>query len=139
MRPWTPLLVGAALGGATCALLTFVPRPQGIALLSLILVAAGWVYVGSALSDGRLRFVVLEVGLAVVFLALAFVGLWYSPWALVVGFVGHGVWDWFHEHPENDRQAGAPVRALWYPPACVGYDWLVALFIVDWYLLGGAF
>jgi len=132
MRPWLPMLAGAALAAAKCALLTFIPRPQALAVLALVLVAAGWVYVGSALSDGRLRLIVVEVAFALVFLGLAFVGLWYTPWALVVGYVGHGIWDWFHEHPERE-QAGAPVRALWYPPACVGYDWLVALFIIDWY------
>lgn len=132
MRPWLPMLAGAALAVATCAFLTFLPRPQALALLALILVAVGWVYVGSALSDGRMRLIVVEVFLALVFLGLAFAGLWYTPWALVVGYVGHGIWGWFHEHPERE-QAGAPVRALWYPPACVGYDLLVALFIIDWY------
>lgn len=135
MRAWLPLFFGAALGAATCGLLTMVPRPRGIAILALILVAAGWVYVGSALADGRLRFVLLEGGLAVLFLALAFAGLWYNPWALVVGFVAHGVWGLFHDHPERE-QLGAPVRVLWYPRACIGYDVVVALFIVDWYVFG---
>lgn len=134
MRFWLPMLVGAALAAAKCAVLTFLPRPQALAVLALVLVAAGWVYFGSALSDGRMRLIVVEAALGVVFLGLAFAGLWYTPWALVVGYVGHGIWGWFHEHPERE-QAGAPVRALWYPPACIGYDWLVALFIIDWYIV----
>lgn len=134
MRPWIPLFLGGAAGAALCALLTFIPEPQGLAILSLVLVAAGWVYVGSALSDGRARLIAVEGVLAAGFLALAFVGLWYTPWALVAGYAAHGVWDWFHEHPERE-QAGAPLRALWYPRACVGFDWVVALFIVDWYIV----
>ena len=133
MRTWFPYVLGIGLAAVTCGLLVLVPRPQGLALLALLLAGIAWVYVGSALADGRGRMIALEALVALAFLVTAFAGLWYTPWALVVGYFAHGVWDPFH-HPPGPKSLGAAVRARWYPPACLVYDWLVAAFVAVWYL-----
>ena len=129
MRTWFPYALGTGLAALTCGPLLLVPRPQGVALLALLLTGIAFVYVGSALADGRARIILLEALVALLFLGAAFAGLWYSPWVLVAGYVAHGVWDRFH-HPPGPESLGAAVRARWYPSACLVYDWLVALFVV---------
>ncbi len=55
-----------------------------------------------------------------------------SPLLLAAGYAAHGLWDLVH-HP---RGVTTPVRS-WYPPFCVVFDVVLAVFILAWMPLGG--
>jgi hypothetical protein len=84
------------------------------------------VYLGFALSDGRQSALGIEwVGL-VLFMALATVALVReSAWLLAAGYLGHGVWDAVHHRREIDT-----AMPWWYVPACLGYDAVVAIYVL---------
>ena len=101
--------------------------------LGLALIAA--VYVGFAVADGRPSVIVVESGVAAVFVVLAAAGITGSAWLLVLGFIGHGLKDlWQHRsHYVADTR--------WWPPFCLIVDWVVAavmvvLIVVDVHLHG---
>jgi hypothetical protein len=129
MRTLGALLLGIAGAAVLCGIAWLLPAERGLDLLAVGLAVVGAVYLGSALNDGRLRLQLLEGGVAVFFLVLALVGLWYAPLVLAAGWLLHAVWDYFH-HP---HPLGAPVAAHWYPLACLSFDVLVAAFLVVQY------
>jgi hypothetical protein len=89
--------------------------------LGLALIAA--VYIGFAVADGRGSVIVVESSVAAVFVVLAAVGVTWSAWLLVVGYIGHGLKDlWQHRthFVSNTR---------WWPPFCLVVDWVAAAII----------
>jgi hypothetical protein len=122
-----PLLLALILAAATVVPALVLPQTLALDLLALLLAGIAGVYVGFAIADGRGRALALEAAVALAFLAVAALGLWWSPLALVVGYAAHGVWDVVH-HPHRIDTRLAP----WYPPFCAVYDWLVAASILLW-------
>lgn len=49
-----------------------------------------------------------------------------EPWLLAAGYAGHAFWDLFHHRP---RAATAEVPG-WYIPMCLGYDLIVAAYVI---------
>jgi hypothetical protein len=43
---------------------------------------------------------------------------------LALGYLGHGLWDLIHH-----RRAVDTVMPWWYVPFCVGYDFVVAIYV----------
>ena len=121
-------LTGVVLGLLLCFTLSLIPVRQALDISAAILVAAGAVYFGTATANHhhRRRKLVLEAVVGIGFILLALLGLWVSPLIMATGYLLHGVWDFFH-HP---RRVGAKLEAKWYPPVCLGFDWLVGAFIV---------
>ncbi|PZD71005.1 hypothetical protein C1752_08447 [Acaryochloris thomasi RCC1774] len=122
---WWTFILGTVLGGLSCAVLSVLPSDYTLESLALILVAVSAVYFGTAISENKREIVVLETLVTLVFIALALLGRWYSPLILALGYFLHGLWDYLH----HSWQVGATVRSVWYPPFCMGYDWLIAIFI----------
>ena len=90
--------------------------------LGLALIAA--VYIGFAVADGRASVIVVESSVAAVFVVLAAVGVTWSAWLLVLGYIGHGLKDlWQHRshYVANTR---------WWPPFCLVVDWVLAAVMV---------
>jgi hypothetical protein len=86
--------------------------------LELTLIAA--VYIGFAVADGRPNVIAVESTVAATFVVVAAVAITGSVWLLVVGYVGHGLKDYWqerHQYVANTR---------WWPPFCAAVDWLVA-------------
>jgi hypothetical protein len=80
--------------------------------------------VGFAVADGRSSVVVIESGVAAVFVVLAAAAVTGSAWLLVPGFTGHGLKDlWQHRshYVANTR---------WWPPFCLIVDRVVAAAMV---------
>jgi hypothetical protein len=74
---------------------------------------------------GGSREVMLQESIGIAgFTTLAVLGFKRSEWFLVVGLVGHGVYDFFHGH----WIANAGVPDFW-PAFCGGYDILAGLFL----------
>jgi hypothetical protein len=124
-RGLIPFGLGVVLAGLAGLLLRWVPPQPRLDVYAVALAAIGSVYVGSALSEKRGRSILLEAIVAIACIALALMGLWISPLALIGGYVLHGVWDFFH-HPVP---VGAQIPQRWYPPLCVGFDWAISIVI----------
>ena len=110
-------MVVAFLLPADCALEAFA------ALLGFI----GAIYVGMAITQGKQ--VILQFTVALGFMFTGLLGLWVSPWILVLGYLAHGLWDWVH----HDHKMQVELTR-WYAPFCLVYDWLVALAIAIWWV-----
>jgi hypothetical protein len=119
------IAVGVA-GGAITSLVARSPLiPDAVAYHAVWLAVIGAIYLGFAFADGRPSIVILEMGVATGFLALAFLGLWLAPTFVAAGLVLHGFWDLGH------RPGGIKTKLpSWYPPFCAAFDFVFAgLFI----------
>jgi hypothetical protein len=128
-----PVLWGVVVGGIQAA------TPLGfwwldaatVYALGLILIAA--VYIGFAVADGRRIVIVVESGVAALFVLVAAAGVTGPGWLLVLGFTGHGLKDlWQHRshYVANTR---------WWPPFCLVVDWVVAAILVVLIMVGVQF
>ena len=114
-------LVGAFLAGMTISLILGLPHSRTLVLLAILLAALATIYLGAALSAGRTPQVLMEGLAACGFIALAMLGVWRSPFFLVIGYLAHGLWDLAH------HRGGLKSRiAVWWPPFCLVYDWVLA-------------
>lgn len=121
-----PVLAGAVLGALFALLADSRTRPGEVRLLALGLVVAALVYVAFALSRADGRWLALEaIGLAL-FAGLAWLGLRVSLWWLALGWVVHVGWD-VGLHLDRTQ----PLVGPWYPLACVGFDLVVAGFLLS--------
>jgi hypothetical protein len=99
--------------------------------LGLALIAA--VYIGFAVADGRRTVIIVESGVAALFVLIAAAGVTGPAWLLVLGFTAHGLKDlWQHR-----RHYVANTR--WWPPFCLVVDWIVAAILVVLILAGVGF
>jgi hypothetical protein len=120
------LVAGVIFGAVTLLIPSLLSRDTAFGLLAILLGMIASVYLGYALNDGRLRaFQVEQVGM-VGFAALATIALARgSAGLLALGYFGHGLWDLLH------HRRGVEVRMpWWYVPLCLGYDAVVALYVL---------
>ena len=115
------LLAGVAGGGVT-ALIAWSPWiPDHVAFHSVALAVIGAIYLGFALSDGRIGIIVLELIAGTAFVVLGLLGLWQAPVFIAIGLVLHAFWDLAH------RPSGITTRLpSWYPPFCAAWDFVFA-------------
>ena len=125
-----PVLWGVVVGGfqAASPLTFWWLDPATVYALGLVLIAA--VYIGFAVADGRPAVIIVESGVAALFVLLAAAGVTGPAWLLVLGFTGHGLKDlWQHRshYVANTR--------CW-PPFCLVVDWVVAAILVVLIVVG---
>jgi hypothetical protein len=97
---------------------------QSATVYALGLAAIAAIYVGFAVSDGRVKIIAVESSVAFAFVLVAAAAVTGTPWLLVAGFIGHGLKDlWQHR-----TQFVANTR--WWPPFCMAVDFVVAAIIV---------
>ncbi len=120
---WAWLVIGLILGAAFAVLARVLNERRTIAAG---LVIAASVYVIFAAAGGASgRWLGLELlGLAV-YGSMAYLGLRYSQWWLVLGWAAHPVWD-IALHLMSEGSAFAPA---WYVTLCVSFDAVVALYL----------
>jgi hypothetical protein len=97
---------------------------QSATVYALGLAAIAAIYVGFAVSDGRVKIIAVESSVAFAFVLVAAAAVTGTPWLLVAGFIGHGLKDlWQHctQFVANTR---------WWPPFCMAVDFVVAAIIV---------
>jgi hypothetical protein len=99
-------------------------RPLAHDFTAVLLAIIATIYIGFALQDGLM---IQEIVAASLFILMALLGLWVSPYFWVLGLVLHGLWDWLH-HPKG-IQTKVPD---YYPPVCVVVDGLLAVFLLLW-------
>jgi hypothetical protein len=85
--------------------------------------AAGGVYLGFAVADGRRSALLVQTGELPGFAALAALAVQRdSPGLLGAGWLAHPIWDALH------YQGRGPTRVRsWFPAFCIGYDVAVAV------------
>jgi hypothetical protein len=88
------------------------------------------VYIGLAVADGRWHVIAVETNVAALFVILAAAAVTQSPWLVVVGFVGHGLKD-FWQHRTH-----FVANTRWWPPFCLVIDWVAAAIIAVAILAG---
>lgn len=123
IRPIAPIGVGLSLATATILLTLTLSDTQALELHAVLLTLIASVYIGFALRGGQPSEVGLELTIAAAFILFALIGLWLSPWFIVLGLALHGVWDFLHHDLIH-----TPVPRG-YIPLCMVYDGLMAGFL----------
>ena len=112
------LLAGAVLGLVTDAVALALPRQQARQLSAAALAAAGGVYLGFAVADGRRSALLVQTGELLGFTAWAALAVQRdSPGLLGAGWLAHPIWDALHY-----RGRGPTRVRSWFPAFCIGYD-----------------
>ena len=120
------LVAGVIFGGVTLIIPSLLSRDTAFGLLAILLGMIASVYLGYALADGRLRAFQVEYVGMVIFAGLATIALArHSALLLALGYLAHGLWDLLH------HGRGVEVRMpWWYVPLCLGYDTVVAGYVL---------
>jgi hypothetical protein len=120
-----PILIGAVLG-ALLAIFVRTRKGAEVGVLTLGLVVTALIYVGLALAGDYRQWVLTELLGVALFGSLAWLGLRVSLWWLALGWLGHVGWD-VGLHLDRAQ----PIVGAWYPLFCVGFDLVVAGFLVS--------
>lgn len=91
---------------------------------ALGLIAIASIYIGFAVSDGRLKIIAVESGVAFSFVVIGAAAVTGTPWLLVAGLFGHGLKDLWQHRTQFVR------NTRWWPPFCMTVDFVVAAIIV---------
>ena len=86
-----------------------------------VLIVVGSYYVLFATMAGSGRAIIVELIVMMLFVAAAVAGMRFSPWIVVAGLAGHGVFDLLHGSIIDNP--GVP--GFW-PPWCLSYDVMAA-------------
>jgi hypothetical protein len=89
--------------------------------VGLVLIAS--VYIGFSVADGRGKVIVVETGVASVFVVIAAAAVTGSGWILVAGLAGHGLKDLWQQ------RTGFVANTRWWPPFCATVDFVAATVI----------
>jgi hypothetical protein len=128
LRTHTPDMVVGLIGGTVAIVaVLFAPNADDARMmLGTLLAGIGFVYLGFAVSDGRVKAIVIQAISALVFLNLAQIGIREeSNLVLGLGFIAHGVWDALH----HEHHGWTRVRT-YYPPFCAVADFVIGGAIV---------
>jgi hypothetical protein len=146
-EPNTELIVPVLINGAIFAtvavivpaflLSRFTRDTIGRSLLVIFLVIAAGAYFGFAtlgreVVDTQPIWMLVELAQAIVFGAMALLGLRGSPYWIAAGWALHPFWDVVLHY----IGPGHSFTPWTYAIACVSFDWLVAIYIVIAYGLG---
>ena len=120
-----PIMIGAVLG-ALLAVFARTRQAAEVRVLSLGLFVTALIYVGLALVGENRQWLMTELLGVALFGGLAWLGFRMSPWWLVAGWVGHVGWD-VGLHLDRAQ----PLVGAWYPLFCIGFDLVVAGFLIN--------
>jgi len=95
-------------------------------IAAAILTAIGFIYVGFALKDNTIPFIILEVSMAIVFFFITIIGFTYKSSLLGYGIILHGVWDIFHH---NGWFVSTNIPAYW-PVFCITIDLIYGVYLL---------
>lgn len=115
------LLVGAVLAAVTVVSARLVGLDRERAFFPLLLMVIATYYILFAAMSGSSAPLLLEAGLAVLFLAVATAGYKRSLWLVVAGLLVHGMFDLIHDL----IIANPGVPAFW-PSFCAAFDVVLA-------------
>lgn len=110
-------MIGLVLSLAVAAFATLVGLDRDRAFYPTVLIVVASYYALFAAMGGSGQIVIVESVIAGGFLLFAVLGFKKSPWFLVAGLVGHGVFDFIH-HFFIDN----PGMPRWWPGFCGAFD-----------------
>ncbi len=117
-------VIGSVLALIVGLSLTLLKMDRDRSLYPAILLVIAFLYDLFAVMGGSSQALIMETAGGVVFAALAVVGFKTSLWLVVIGLVGHGIYDIFHPNLIDDP--GVP--AFW-PAFCSSYDVVAGLYM----------
>jgi hypothetical protein len=120
--------IGVVLAIGVGILATVFGLDRDRAMYPIVMIVIAFYYVLFALIGGTRQTLLIELGVASVFIILSFAGFKSTLWLVVLALAGHGVLDLFH--PALYANAGVPV---WWPSFCMAYD-IVAAVYLGWLL-----
>ena len=123
------VLMGLGLGAISIALSLLFGVEKQREIWGFLLIVIGAIYIGFAISDGRMKEMIIEISIASVFIAIAIMGIWYSIYFLIGGYFLHGLWDLVH----SPKGVKTDVQK-WYPPFCLIYDSVIGLWLLKFVL-----
>ena len=109
--------IGSVLAFAVSVFARLVGLDRDRAFYPTVLIVIASTYILFAAMGGSLQALMIESIPTAVFIIAAVVGFKFNPWIVVVGLVGHGIFDFFHGGIINNP--GVPV---WWPSFCLSYD-----------------
>lgn len=126
----TGLLAGAAAAAVLVLVARLLERERELAVYAVGLVVAALIYVGFAVAAGGEGWP-LEAGGLVIFSLLAVLAR-RLPWSLALGWALHAGWDVALHGTLLPGAATAPSAPApsGYPALCVGFDLLLAVYVV---------
>jgi len=95
-------------------------------IAAAILVAIAFIYVGFALKDNSIPFILLEISMAIIFFFLAIVGYTKRNALLGYGIILHGLWDILHH---NGWFISTDIPVYW-PVFCLIIDFIYGVYLV---------
>ena len=116
-----PYIVGIAVAALVSLFANFFKFDRDRSFYPTVLIVVGSYYVLFATMAGSGRAVIVEVIVMMLFVAAAVAGMQWSPWFVVAGLAGHGVFDFFHGSIIDNP--GVP---QFWPPWCLSYDVMAA-------------
>ena len=117
-------VLGFVIGGLVSVLASLVGLDRERGFYAVVLIVIASYYVLFAVVGASASALVAELLLMVVFAFIAIVGFKRSPWFLVVGLSGHGIFDFLHPHLIDNP--GVP---SWWPGFCLAYDITAASYL----------
>jgi hypothetical protein len=111
------------LGAGTLIVPALLPADDAFNFLAVLVAMIAGVYLGFALTDGRFRAALTEE-LGIVIVATVALSTREPLW-LAGGLFGHAAWDAMHHRRGLDTS-----MPRWYVPLCIGFDVVVALYVV---------
>lgn len=118
-------LVEIIIGIIAAAILVFVARKKEISFWRYALVIGALIYVGFAIVGQQWDWLPIELGGVLLYSFFVFLSFRFSILFLALGWALHVVWDLglhFGGHPGYVPD--------WYPGACLGFDLLIAGYLV---------
>jgi len=117
-------MVGACAAAIYASLLRLFDSQRAQQLYAAGLLTAALIYVGFAGLNHGTAHLGLELAGLLIFGLLSVIGSRRWPLILGAGWLAHGGWDFWHgAHP-------ASYVASWWPGFCMGFDWVVGVYIL---------
>jgi hypothetical protein len=124
--------VGVALAAVVVVFARVVGLDRDRAFYPTVLVVVASYYCLFAVMGGSTRALIVETGVAAVFVAATVLGFRRSMWFVAAGLAGHGVFDFFH-----DPFVANPGVPAWWPMFCLSFDVAAGLYLA-WVLVNPA-
>lgn len=125
-----PAILGVGVGVILIPVHFLVDKATSVAIASVLLAVIAGAYFGFAVADGRLRMILVETLSCLFFGLAALAGLLWSPLAIPIAIICHGLWDIAHVLPWF--RAEVPDG---YPLFCFVVDFVIGGILLVLYLL----
>ena len=118
------IVIGAVLALVIGLMATIVGFDRERAFYATVLLVVASYYALFAVLGASMHSLAVESGVMVAFVGLAIVGFRTTPWLVVAGLAGHGIFDAVH-----GLLISNPGMPAWWPGFCGAYDVVAAAYL----------